>query len=1018
MLNLHTHISYKQLYKKLLEIVRSTDSLFAQNWIVVPNHSCMQWLKQSIANDLGVYAQIKFIMPLSFNWEILKNVAQASHQHNVFSADVLRWKIFHAIKTQKAYEFLKQDSDLINFNSAQRIAQTLLKYCDERPEVINQWDKGEFKLKKEQEWQADLWLQLLDDLSEKSPVQLLDDFDAKKDFKQNPDNIILFATEQLSTFQKDAILKLSQYRDLHLLLSNPCPDFYWYDLREMKSAKRMALLENSSDAGIEAANALLSSLGRSKMAIFDAFLDENLIEDEDFSLSAQPHTLLQSVKNDLLEMSETPQNYPCDDSIRVHACHNTMREVEVIKDDILRALDNDKKLNPEDIIVVAPDIKDYVDAIRHCFEYRQTDKQSDYLPFHIDRVRLADSHYVVSMMSLLESFTQEMTANNLYDLLSQKTILTQFKLSEDDLPRIKKWIMDSNIRNFYNAAQKGDLGFEAKEGNTWQFGENRWLSGYLAGEVNDGKYLSTFGGFSGQEQVFSQVFAFLNLWFKTYKSFQKEQTPQQWFSSIQNLCRDFLYNDAQEDFESRIFKQLNTQLVEQTLGSEEQISLVIVNAIVENVITENNYRSEGQIGIRFQTWENAFIVDAKLLIILGLNDGEFPKSEIKNDLDIFNNKLPRLNKSTRQRDKNLLLTALSENSQQLIFSYIGFNSKTNDKQPPSVLLSELISYLQTKTNHEFQVCAHKMHGFNRVYFEDNKDYLLSYNHRKYQLAQHFYQNKTQLKAPDLSLILERTNEIHLSDLANFFTDPLDYFLKNRANINNSIYSDSLKDAETYQPDALEQWQLKNTIFEHGIGTALKTGIISDNQSGQISLQRYDALIKPLHDKKEELSLTNHLIEQTIDGTKIFGSIQIDALQQLVSIYPKKAATKQMCQHWIKHLCYQSDKHSYLYFEDKTLVFAPLADYDQVLASIVGHWINSYTHPWLFYPPALLTIRTRDVGVKKTEAYLKSFEEGIGSYPSEGQKYFKSLIQDYDYSIEMETIIEILCDAIEVNKNGL
>ncbi len=1018
MLNLYTHISYKQLYKQLLEILRTNDSIFKQSWVVVPNHSCMQWLKQSIAKDLGVYAQIKFIMPLSFNWEILKNVAQPKHQQNVFSADVLRWKIFHAIKNKEKYLFLRQDSDLINFNTAQKIAQILLKYTDERPELINQWDEGEFFLNKEQEWQGDLWCDLLDELSEKSPVELLKNFDARTDFKQDPSHIILFATEQLSTFQKDAILKLSQAREIHLLLSNPCPDFYWFDLREMKSEKRLALLENDVDDRIDAGNPLLSALGRSKMAIFDAFLDENFIESDDFSIAAKPESLLQSVKNDVLEMVEKPEPFTNDNSILVHACHNTLREVEVIKDDILHALANDKSLNSEDIIVVAPDINDYVDAIRQSFEYRQGDKDNGYLPFHIDRVRLADSNYIVSLMSLLLGFTQGMTANNLYDLISQQVILQQLKLTEDDLPRIKKWILDSNIRNFYNDAQKGELGFEAKEGNTWQFGENRWLSGYLTGEVNDTKYLSTFGDFSGQEQVFSQVFAFLNLWFKTYTEFQKDKTPQQWFEAIQKLCKDFLYNDKQEDFETRIFKQLHAKLVEQTLNCNEEISLVVVNSIVDAVITENNYRSEGQIGIRFQTWENAFVVDAKLLIILGLNDGNFPKSEIKNDLDIFNNKQPRLNKSTRQRDKNLLLTALTENTQQLILSYIGFNSKTNDKQPPSVLLSELINYLQVKTNGGFKVFEHRMHGFNRNYFEEGSQFSLSYNRVNYQLAQHFYQAKNAVKSPDVSLKLQRDNEMHINDLAQFFVDPLDYFLKNRASITNSIYADILKDAETYQPDGLEQWQLKNTVFEHGMGTALKTGIISDNKSGQLRLQSIDASLKPLHDKKDKLTLTNHLIEHTIDGSKIFGSIQVDAMKQLVSIYPQKAKAKKVCEHWIKHLCYQSNNHSYLYFEDKVLVFSPLTDYDKALAPIVGHWLNSFTEPWLFCPPAFLTIKAKEVGVKSKEAYLKAFEDDKFTHPTEGQKYFKSLVSHYDYAIDVETIIDALCDVIEVKKNGL
>ena len=80
LINLTTDISYKNLYGNLLKLlIDKPGKLFAETWIVVPNHSAKQWLQKSLARDLGVCAQIKFIMPLSFNWEIIKNVANQEH---------------------------------------------------------------------------------------------------------------------------------------------------------------------------------------------------------------------------------------------------------------------------------------------------------------------------------------------------------------------------------------------------------------------------------------------------------------------------------------------------------------------------------------------------------------------------------------------------------------------------------------------------------------------------------------------------------------------------------------------------------------------------------------------------------------------------------------------------------------------------------------------------------------------------------------------------------------------------
>jgi exodeoxyribonuclease V gamma subunit len=55
-----------------------------------------------------------------------------------------------------------------------------------------------------------------------------------------------------------------------------------------------------------------------------------------------------------------------DRSLRVHACHTRLRELEVLRDALLRELKEDKHLKPADIVVMAPDIRAYVALIPRC----------------------------------------------------------------------------------------------------------------------------------------------------------------------------------------------------------------------------------------------------------------------------------------------------------------------------------------------------------------------------------------------------------------------------------------------------------------------------------------------------------------------------------------------------------------------------------------------------------------------------------------------------------------------------
>lgn len=1007
MINLYTDISYKNLYANLLKIlVEKSHPVFAETWIVVPNHSAKQWLQKSLARDLGVCAQIRFIMPLSFNWEIIKNVATQEHKINIFSKDVLRWQIYQFLLNDSKYQALKQNSAIKNFSLAEKIAQTLLQYNEEHPEVIAKWDGDVYEVSEQDQWQVEMWLQLQDNLPTKSPVELLELFDPQTDFKQKPANIILFATEQLSSLQKATILKLAQEQDVQFLLTNPCPDDYWFDIKPEASKARSQLFNTEVADVIEVGNPLLSSLGFNKMALFDAFLQEdiNLIERDNHYSGTN---LFQSIKQDIFNLQQEPSKCKTDNSIKIHSCHNRKRELEVIKDDILKNLEHDNYLNPEDIIIVAPDINDYVPSIKEVFNQ----DNSQYLPFHIDRVQLADNHYITALMNLLESFKGEMTATVIYQLLSQTPILQKFNINENDLPRIKNWILKSNIRNFYSKQHKYQLGFEAKVGNTWQFGKNRWLAGYLAGNVENIEYLSTFGDIAGQEDIFSGCFDFLDLWYNYYLKVQNTQTPQKWFEIITEMCQCFLYNDLSDDFEKKILDQLENKFITQTLESQSEIPLVVVTAIVEVVITENNFRSEGQIGIRFQSWENAFLVDAKLIIILGLNDGEFPKKQIKNDLNIFSKTPARLNKSTRQRDKNLMLTALTESADRLIMTYIGFDSKNNEPQPPSVILAELISYMQQKTNQQFTIHEHKMHGYHKDYFSGSHS---SYNQNHYQLAKSFYHQKNENIQPEVCLNKEFQQQISLNDLIKFFTDPLQTFLKNNAEINHTIFEDVLLDTETYNPSGLESWKLKQEIFNNGKSTACKTGIISDNKSGQSLINKYDNELKPLINLKKDKLLKSHIINIPICNIKITGHIEIDEQNSLTSFYPGKASTKYLCKHWIKHLCYLPNQPSFVYFQDKSFQFLPVENSRELLQFIIEKWQQSFNQPWLFCPPAYLKINTKGTDVKTKEAYLKSFNEDGFSFPTEGQIYFAQQVEDYNEELDINLFLQPMIEAIEVN----
>ena len=79
-----------------------------------------------------------------------------------------------------------------------------------------------------------------------------------------------------------------------------------------------------------------------------------------------------------------------DASVRVHACHTRLRELEILKDQLLGFLADDATLQPRDIVVMAPDIAAYAPYLPAAFGApAHYDASPSNIPWHLADVPLA-----------------------------------------------------------------------------------------------------------------------------------------------------------------------------------------------------------------------------------------------------------------------------------------------------------------------------------------------------------------------------------------------------------------------------------------------------------------------------------------------------------------------------------------------------------------------------------------------------------------------------------------------------
>ena len=309
-------------------------------------------------------------------------------------------------------------------------------------------------------WQRWLWQNYFhDDFVEIQSIdadfwQLLDDQQTRpRALAQLPSQVIVFTILDLPPSQLQFLRRLGQYLDVVILHYNPSQE-YWADSVDPLWKKRydlgvkeryIAKHPNASDADIaaffdsfslgfnalnrESRHPLLTRLGKQARDHF-SLLSQLATGDEgkwvDAFVEQFPETLLGKIQSDIFYLAE-PQagQYELaaeDESIQIHVCHSSIRQLEVLKEQLLYWLSqaDTTPRRPSDVLVLTPNLAELEPLIRSVFP-AVANEHEIFLPVKIAGVAQLDAlnawRAVLGRLQLTQGrFTQDDFADwlNLY----------------------------------------------------------------------------------------------------------------------------------------------------------------------------------------------------------------------------------------------------------------------------------------------------------------------------------------------------------------------------------------------------------------------------------------------------------------------------------------------------------------------------------------------------------------------------------------------------------------------------
>lgn len=675
--------------------------------IVVSSADTARWLGMQIATHRGLAMGLRFPFLRGTIDELATAMLGGQRRCSTrYGRDALTWWLYDRLPEFLAHPrfalvaaYLQGGTVKRRFELARRVASLFDQYQIYRPSMLRDWDCNVHA----GEWQGDLWRVLRKDLQgEESFVDLhaaiLEMPSSALECAQLPERLDIFGLNTLPPAFLDVLHKVAAKTRIDFYLLSPT-DQYWSDLLTEKQRLKGA----SADTPREG-NPLANSLGKLGRELLDQLLARDIQQaSEDFRPSSA-EGVLGSLQDDLLELRDRTQDVhhqqiaANDRSVEVHSCHSRLREIETLYDDLLGLFDENPKLRPRDVLVMAPDIEAYAPYIRAVFGTPET--EASRIPYSLaDQSSRNRIVAVDAFLRVLELGLSNFGNAQVFGVLESGPIRARFGLTERDLVRIRHWVDDCGIVRGLDAEHRARLGLEKSAEFSWDRGESTWLLGYamngdgsrLCGELQpyadmEGDHLDTL----------DRLLATLDFLRGVARDLQTPQPRRQWSVLLLRTLRQLF--GPEPDVESRL-RVLHDALLEladsDPLQRDEPVAAEVILDSLDHRLRESAMTGGFLDGrVTFCSLKPMRAIPASIVCLLGMTEQDFPRQGSRLTFDLLAIDPQRGDRSLRDDDRYLFLEALLSARQRLRISHVGQSQHDASQAQPSVVVVELIDYLR------------------------------------------------------------------------------------------------------------------------------------------------------------------------------------------------------------------------------------------------------------------------------------------------------------------------------------
>lgn len=893
-------------------------NIFEKIQVIVPNHAMAQWLRDNVTKKFSICANIDFVV---LPGPVIENIYKCNNPtHELLNLQNLKYLIYEYLcqnkldlsdnKELKYYIYGNGEIDIFRvFQLSCQLQQILMEYLYLRTNELLNLDKSNFP-----NWQKQIINHLFKHQNNQKTFLDIYSYFNSVDLSnlQLPTRLFIFGLTSIYPSQLQIIKKLANDIDIYWYYQ-PCSFEYYGDLLSDNTRQKLEskLLNDPylslDDLYLTDGNPMLANLGQQSREFIE-LLQANDITVYDFNPKNSLHdgnTILSILQNDIREIKyrikqeyrlhegnmayyADPVNLKTDYkdclydlsynqvSIKINSCHNKMREVQVLFNEIVNILNSDNHVKLTDILICAPDIDEYSKYIKAVFDNEvavtANSLSQHKILYNITGNRVFKDTKILNSLKLIINAPYNLSVTYFMEILSQIDI----GITQSEIELVKKWFFDNSIFFGYTSEDYAKFGYTNYSVHTFKHLLNNIVLGACMNEAMYNERLPIYfkGNYSycpydnidsSQINLCNKLIILINILedlrneFYINENTQNQISLEKMYVNLEKIYKIFQYGENG-----------STLLLDSFLGTFLQIKIKNpINLSILNIILDDYIKSSaGKVNFdgRITCASISYMrnIPYSYIFILGMNFGEFPTVKEPNQLSILAKEWYLADRNYNNEDKQAFLDVILSAQKAICFSYVGRRETDNSEIKPSPVLSLLKNTI----------------GCSFTNFEDvNENNFLKFNFKNLVVQQSlhpFYNNQQ----PNYSYLwsIVASNSIN-----NFIDRRWDFSKVSPITLNQE---QEIKRLKPEIKDIVDTFLYTNNNLYKTIGVSKFNNELELSDKDDISLfsRKLAANIYPIFEKyKDKKNLFEFMLAKGIIGYAHMGKIQFD---YYLSLYNK------------------------------------------------------------------------------------------------------------------------------------